>query len=81
MKPPAAQQLLTEEQAIELARKAIAGHVSLSADSTLEVEQREGRFVIEWRRHQPPGTRGPDYDARVTVDRASGEVVEFLVGS
>ena len=73
--------IVTRAEAIEIARRTIDGHIRISSDATLEVAESVDRFVIEWRRHHPPQVLGPDYDARVTVDRVTGKVLEFLVGS
>lgn len=78
---PASSALVTRDQAVEIAERAIAGKVEIQPTSVLVVDVRADVIVVEWRTQLEPHTRGPDYDARVTVDRRSGEAVEILVGS
>jgi uncharacterized membrane protein YkoI len=70
--------MITRTEAIEIAQKHIAGRVTISPDATLEVAETERSFVVEWRRHID--FPGPDYDARVTIDKATGAITGFLVG-
>ncbi|GMV41293.1 MAG: hypothetical protein AMXMBFR64_30090 [Myxococcales bacterium] len=70
--------VITPQKAIDVATAHIAGKVTISPDSTLEVEETDTTFVVEWRRHID--YPGPDYDARIVVDKKTGAVVDFLVG-
>lgn len=72
---------VTKEQAIEIARQDIKEVVSLQAGSPIRVEQSKDCWVVTFVHVLPPGTRGPDYDAQVTVDRTTGAVVKILVAS
>jgi hypothetical protein len=69
---------LTAERSIEIARRAIAGKVELSPDSSVEVASRKGLHIVTFVHHTPPHMLGPDYDARVTIDASTGEVLEIL---
>lgn len=70
-----------QERAVEIARGAIAGKVTLTSTASLRVERKGATYVVTWERHDPPGTRGPDFDARVTIDAQTGAVLELLGGS
>ena len=70
--------MITRQQAIDIATAYISSRVQVSPDATLEVAETDTTFVVEWRRHID--YPGPDYDALVTVDKATGDVVAFLVG-
>lgn len=72
---------ITEAQAIEIARRAIQGKVDLQSPDAVKVRRERGRYVVIFEHYNPPGVRGPDYDAQVTIDRASGDVIELLGGS
>jgi hypothetical protein len=72
--------MLTQDEAIEVARRAIAGKVELQKGSHVTVERKGDAYVVTFVRIDPPGTRGPDYDARVTIDADTGKVTELLGG-
>src|SRR4051794_9963929 len=73
---------LTKDQAVATARRAIAGKVTLLDNNDPATGAEDGgRYVVPFVRRNPPGTRGPEYDARVTIDANTGEVLQFLVGS
>ena len=78
---PASRAPVTRDQAVDIAERAIAGKVEIQPTSVLVVDVRADVIVVEWRTQLEPHTRGPDYDARVTVDRWTGEAVEIQVGS
>lgn len=72
---------LTNEQAIEVARNAVKDCVTLQAGSPIRVEAHEKQIIVTFVHILPPGTRGPDYDAKVTIDAKSAAVLQLLVGS
>lgn len=76
-----ARAMISEEAAVHAAREAIRGHVELSEGGEIRVEVEDERVIVEFRRPLVPGERGPDYDARVTLDAMSGEVLDILGGS
>ncbi len=70
---------ISDERAIELARAAIAGKVTPSG-GPIVVTRRNDEVVVEFRRDDPPGTRGPDYDAQVVLHSSTGAVRSVLGG-
>ncbi len=70
-----------EDKAIAIARQAIAGKVNLQKGAPVTVERKGDAYVVTFVLILPPGTRGPDYDAQVTIDAATWEVVKILAGS
>jgi hypothetical protein len=70
---------LSDDDAIAAARQAIEGHITLTG-GPVHVERTGKEVIVEFRRDDPPGTRGPDYDARVVLDAATGEVRSLLGG-
>ena len=70
--------MISEAEAIEIARRAIVGKVSLQEDAPIRVQRRRSRYTITFIHINAPGVRGPDYDARVTIDARTGEVYEIL---
>jgi hypothetical protein len=73
--------MISKEQAIEAARAAIEGKVELSPGGGVEVVLQGNVYVVTFTRNDPPGTRGPDYDARVKIDARTGNVTELLGSS
>lgn len=73
--------MLTSDEALAIARKAIAGKAELQKGAPVSVERKDGAYVVTFVHINPPGTRGPDYDARVTIDAETGKVTELLGAS
>ena len=71
--------MITQAKAIEIAQDRIDGNVKLSETARLVVTETDEHFVVTW--EVGPLQRGPDFDARVVIDKATGEIVEFMVGS
>lgn len=70
--------MLTAEECIEIARGAIAGKVELQEGAPINVERRDKKYIVTFVHNTPPHMLGPDYDARVTIDAESAEVIEIL---
>ena len=68
-------------QAVEIARKAILGKVSLTSPERVTAERTGSHVVVTFWRSNPPGSLAPDYDGRVTNDGTTGDVLEILGGS
>ncbi|MBW4644930.1 MAG: PepSY domain-containing protein [Goleter apudmare HA4340-LM2] len=73
--------MITQDQAIEIAKQEIQGKVEPQQDAPIKVELKDNRYIVVFEHINPPGTRGPDYDAKVTIDGNSGKVLEILGGS
>ena len=74
-------EMITKEEAIAIAEKAIEGAAKPQEGSPIETELKDGKYIVTFVAIWPPETLGPDYTARVTIDASSGEVLELLVGS
>lgn len=72
--------MITEEAAIQAARKAIEGKVTLQRGSPVTVQRVKDRYIVTFVYINPPDTAGPDYAAQVTLDANTGEVLGILVG-
>lgn len=72
---------MSDDEAIAAARTALAGRVNPQAGGPIRVTREGQRISVEFGRHDPPGTRGPDFDARVVVDAGSGRILSVLGGS
>jgi len=83
--PPAheegAKDVISETRAIELARAACAGKAEIPAGVRPRVSLADGKYVVVFPADLPPGTRGADYHAKVTLDAKTGAVIEVLGGS
>jgi len=73
--------MITESVAIEIAQEAIVGKVEVQDENLVTVTLEGDRYIVTFERDNPPGVRGPDYDAKVTIDAESGDVLEILGGS
>jgi hypothetical protein len=71
-------QPIPRERAIDLTRRALAGKVDLPPAAPVTVELRGDRYVVTFPIPPRPGVRGADYHARVTLDAATGAVLEIL---
>ena len=72
---------ISRERAVDIARDAIRGHAELTSPDTVEVKRKGETLVVTFPRSNPPGVVAPDYDARVTINVRTGEVVEMLGAS
>ncbi len=70
-----------EEKAIAIARQAIAGKVNLQKGAPVTVKRKGDAYVVTFGHILPPGTLGADYDAQVTINSATWEVIKVLAGS
>lgn len=70
------------EEAIACAEAAIAGHLR-PREGSIPTATRDGdRWIVEWATPEAQaGVRGPDFEARVTLDAWSGQALEILAGS
>jgi uncharacterized membrane protein YkoI len=73
--------MISKDEAIRIAREAIEGGVELSEGGGVEVVRQGEVYIVTFTRNDPPGRRGPDYDARVTINARTGEVIELLGSS
>ncbi len=73
--------MISKDEAIEIAKKAIKGNITPQENCPIEVNQKNGKHVVTFVYVLPPGTRGPDFAAQVTVDSKSGKVEEILAGA
>jgi hypothetical protein len=75
---------LDDQHAIDLARKAIVGKAKSDDDAPITVTHKRNMLhklvIVEFGAYNPPGTRGPDFAARVTLDAKTGEVKDLQVG-
>ena len=71
--------MIDRARAIEIASGVHA--MDIPPDVAPIVTETADWFVVVWPFTLPPHTFGPDYWARVTIDRRTGDVVEVLVAS
>jgi hypothetical protein len=69
---------ISDTRAIELATQAIEGKAVRQAGSRIEVTRAEGRVTVVFVHITPPDELGADYDAKVTLDATTGDVVQIL---
>jgi hypothetical protein len=70
----------TAAEAIALANDAIAGRVTPRPGAEVHATCTDDAWEVVWVLAGPP-QRGPDFEAKVTIDAWSGEVTSVLAGS
>lgn len=76
--PVPAQSAITTDDAIRLSREACDGKVDIPADAQPVVTETNGNFVVTFPQPWQPGVRHGDYYARMTIQKASGKIIEIL---
>lgn len=72
--------MITSNSAIEIARRVIAGKCELQKDSSVSVSRTGDQLIVVFEHRNDPGVRGASYDAKVTIDAATGKILEILAG-
>lgn len=73
--------MITEDEAVAIARQAIEGKITPEEDAPIRVEWADNQYIVTFEVILPPGVRGPDFSAQVTIDANTGEVIEILAGA
>ena len=73
--------MITQAEAIEIARKEIDGKIEIEENAPITAELKTNQYVITFGCNLPPDTLGPDYAAQVTVDAISGKIVSVMAGA
>jgi hypothetical protein len=73
--------MIDREHAVEIAREAARRVLDVPDDCPVEVEETDGSILVRFLATNPPGIRGPDFHAQVTLDAETGETLEVLAGS
>ena len=72
---------LTAENAVQIARRAVAELATIPPDVTPTVDERGDEIVVTFPTNHPVGVRGADFHAQVTINKTSGVVQRILAGS
>ena len=73
--------MISETEAVAKARAAIQGKIIPQVGAPVEVRLQGDDYVVTFVHVNPPGTRGPDYEAQVHLNARTGEVTALLFGS
>ena len=57
------------------------GKATLQPEGPVETVRETDRYIVTFVHVNPPGVRGPDFDARVTLDASTGDVIQILGAS
>ena len=71
---------ISEEEAVVLARNAVEGLAEIHEGEPVRVEFTDDRCVVTFEHVVPPTELGADFDAQVTLDATTGEVMGILGG-
>ena len=74
-------ELMPPSQALEIAENAIRGSVDLPPRASIHIDCSAEVYIVTFLHPDPPTGLRADYEARVTVDGRSGDVVEIRVGA
>ena len=77
----AKKRIISESEAIRIAEDTIKGKVKRQSGSPIDVICADDRYTVTFVHVTPPYMLGADYDAEITIDAVTGEVVQFKVGS
>lgn len=69
---------MLDEEAVATARVLLDGVLEVDPDGEVTVEREGTTVVVTFVHATQPGERGPDFDAKVTLDEVTGELVEIL---
>lgn len=72
---------ISEAEAVTIAQQAIEGKATHHQGEPIEVEYQNNQYIVTFVHILPPNTHGADYDAQVTINARTGEVLEILGGS
>jgi hypothetical protein len=72
--------MLTESEAINIAKRTIKGKAIPQDGSPITAELKDSTYVVTFVHINPPGVKGADYDARILLDATTGEVKQLLLG-
>ncbi len=73
--------MISEEVAVQIAKEAIVGKLTPQKDAPIETALIDDQYIVTFVMVLPPGTRGPDFSAQVTIDADSGDVLDILAGA
>ena len=70
--------MISQDRAIEIARKEIKGKLEPQPNTPIKTELKNNQYIVTFINIWPPGTRGPSFAARVTIDAQSGKVLNAI---
>jgi len=74
--------LITRTDAIRVAREEIGRtRIGLQKGAPVTVDLVDGIYIVTFKRVNPPGVRGPDFDARISIRADTGKVTKIEVGA
>jgi uncharacterized membrane protein YkoI len=73
--------MISRSSAIKIAKNAISGKIELQEGSPIEVVLKTGLYIITFIHVNPPEILGADYDAEVTIDAKTGQILGILGGT
>lgn len=71
---------ISEDDALRIAEAAISGHVKRQLGAPVEITRAGDVYTVTFVHITPPTQLGADYDAQVTVNAITGEVLQIKVG-
>ncbi len=78
---PKISHVLDTSEVVKISRRYLVGKLELQDERPPVVELSGNKYIVTFPHVNPPRVRGPSYDARLTVDAVSGDVLQCLAGS
>jgi hypothetical protein len=76
----ASKTMISDEDAVALARRAISGVADVPSDAKTRVISRDGIATVFFLNDLPPGTLGSDFHVKVELDSTTGQTIRILGG-
>ena len=70
--------LITDQEAIQIAKIACKGKVNVPPDAPIDVKLQGSKYTVIFKILWAKGVRGGDYHAKVVIDAKSKKVLEIL---
>ena len=72
-------EMITKEQAIQIAKQAVAGHLT-TGNGPIIVELKDNEYVVTFSHPVPPNTATSGFDAQVFINANTGNVRVIMIG-
>src|SRR4051812_14209394 len=72
--------MISYAEALIIATTTVEEKCEISKTAAVRIVLADGRYVVTFEHFNPPHVRGADFDAQVTINAETGEVLQILGG-
>lgn len=72
---------MAHEDLIRLAIERIGSDIAIPPEVKPIIEENEDTYIVIFPTNLEPGVRGPDYHAKVVINKNTKKIIKVLVGS